>query len=94
MDKKTEEFYIRLREELNNTSAWPGEYLYKFIVPTDDKKIEEVKNAFDNMGAVIKTHQSKTGKYTSLSVNVNMQNPDDVVQKYIEVSNIEGIISL
>lgn len=94
MDKKTEEFYTRLREELNNTSTWPGEYLYKFIVPSDDKKIEEVKNAFDNMGAVIKTKQSKTGKYTSLSVNVTMQNPDEVVQKYIEVSNIDGIISL
>jgi hypothetical protein len=44
MDKKTEEFYTRLREELNNTSTWPGEYLYKFIVPTDPKKIEEVEN--------------------------------------------------
>ena len=94
MDKKTEDFYIRLREELDNTSTWPAEYLYKFIVPTDSKKIEEVENAFDNMGAVIKTKQSKTGKYTSLSVNVNMQNPDEVVQKYIEVSNIDGIISL
>lgn len=94
MDKKTEDFYNRLREELNNTSTWPSEYLYKFIVPTDSKKIEEVENAFDNMGAVIQTHQSKTGKYTSLSVNVTMKNPDDVVEKYIEVSNIEGIISL
>ncbi|HPW98522.1 MAG TPA: DUF493 family protein [Flavobacterium sp.] len=94
MDKKTEEFYIRLREELNNTSTWPSEYLYKFIVPTDPKKVEEVENAFDNMGAVIKTSQSKTGKYTSLSVNVTMNNPDAVVEKYIEVSNIDGIISL
>ncbi|WNM19013.1 DUF493 family protein [Flavobacterium capsici] len=94
MDKKTEEFYIRLKEELNNTSNWPSEYLYKFIVPTDPKKIEEVENAFDNMGAVIQTHQSKTGKYTSLSVNVTMKTPDDVVEKYIEVSNIDGIISL
>lgn len=94
MDKKTEEFYIRLKEELNNTSNWPSEYLYKFIVPTDPKKVEEVENAFDNMGAVIKTHQSKTGKYTSLSVNVTMESPQDVVEKYIEVSNIEGIISL
>jgi uncharacterized protein len=94
MDKKTEDFYNRLREELNNTSTWPSEYLFKFIVPTDPKKVEEVENAFDNMGAVIQTHQSKTGKYTSLSVNVTMTNPDNVVQKYIEVSNIEGIISL
>jgi len=53
-----------------------------------------VENAFDNMGAVIQTNQSKNGKYTSLSVNVMMENPDSVVEKYIEVSNIEGIISL
>jgi putative lipoic acid-binding regulatory protein len=94
MDKKTEDFYNRLREELNTTSTWPSEYLYKFIVPTEAKKIEEVENAFDNMGAVIHTNQSKTGKYTSVSVNVMMQSPDHVVEKYIEVSTIEGIISL
>ena len=94
MDKKTQEFYTRLREELNNTSTWPSEYLYKFIVPTDPKKIEEVENAFDNLGAVIHTTQSKTGKYTSVSINVMMESPENVVEKYIEVSNIEGIISL
>jgi uncharacterized protein len=94
MDKKTEEFYVRLKEELSTTSAWPSEYLYKFIVPTESKKILEIENAFNNIGAVIKTHQSKTGKYTSVSINVTMENPDAVVEKYIEVSNIEGIISL
>jgi uncharacterized protein len=94
MDKKTEEFYTRLKEELANASEWPSEYLYKFIVPTNSKKIEEVENTFDNMGAVIKTHKSKAGKYTSISVNVMMETPELVVEKYIEVSNIEGIISL
>jgi hypothetical protein len=93
MDKKTEEFYIRLKEELQNTSIWPSEYLYKFIVPTDFKKIEAVENAFNNMGAVIKTQQSKAGKYTSLSVNVTLDSPDNVIEKYLEVSSIEGIIS-
>ncbi len=94
MDKKTEEFYARLKEELATTSVWPSEYLYKFIVPSDLKKIVEIESAFNNMGAVIKTTQSKTGKYTSVSVDVQMQNPDAVIAKYIEVSGIEGIISL
>lgn len=94
MDKKTEEFYIRLKEELANTSLWPSEYLYKFIVPTDANKIEEVENAFNGMGAVIKTNQSKNGKYTAVSINVKMKNPDAVIEKYKEVSSIEGIISL
>lgn len=94
MDKKTEEFYIRLKEELANTSSWPSEYLFKFIVPSEPAKISAVEDAFNNMGAVIKTQKSTAGKYTSVSVNVQMENPEAVVGKYIEVSTIEGIISL
>ena len=94
MDKKTEEFYIRLKEELANTSMWPTSYLYKFIVPSDTNKINKVEAAFDNMGAVISTQQSKTGKYTSISITVDMLNPDAVIQKYQELATIEGIISL
>jgi len=94
MDKKTEEFYERLKEELRTTSSWPTIYLYKFIVPTDTSKILAVEEAFNNMGAVINTVQSKTGKFTSVSVNVSMQSPEHVVTKYLEVSTIEGIISI
>ena len=94
MDKNTEEFYERLKEELRTTSNWPSIYLYKFIVPTETSKITAVEEAFNNMGAVINTVQSKTGKFTSVSVNVNMESPEHVVEKYQEVSTIEGIISL
>jgi len=94
MDEKTQEFYKRLKSELLNTSLWPSIYLYKFVVPTDTEKMERIFSAFDNMGAFIDTKLSKTGKYTSVSVNVKMKNPDDVIQKYIELSDIEGILSL
>lgn len=94
MDKKSEEFYIRLKEELQTTSEWPAIYLYKFIVPTDTDRVLAVENAFNNMGAVINTNQSKTGKFTSISVNVRMKDPEHVIEKYIEVSTVEGIISL
>ncbi|MBC7525858.1 MAG: DUF493 family protein [Flavobacterium sp.] len=93
MDKKTEEFYTRLKEELGNTSSWPSEYLYKFIVPTDTFKVKKVEDAFDNMGAVIVTKKSKTKKFTSISVNLTMESPEKVVEKYLEVSTVEGIIS-
>lgn len=94
MDKKTEEFYIRLKDELANTSLWPAPYLYKFIVPSENHKIAQVEAAFNNMGAVIHTKQSKTGKYTSISINVDMKDPDAVIAKYQELATIEGIISL
>ena len=94
MDKKTEDFYIRLKEELSNSTLWPSEYLYKFIVPSDVDKIAKIEGAFNDLGAVITTQQSKTGKFTSISVSVNMPNAQSVIDKYIAVSEIEGIISL
>ncbi|WPR70040.1 DUF493 family protein [Flavobacterium sp. NG2] len=94
MDKKTEEFYERLKGELEKSNTWPALYLYKFIVPTDKEKIEQIQKAFDCLGAVIKTTQSKTGKFTSVSVDVQMKNPQAVIEKYQELSTIEGIVSL
>ncbi|MEW5675090.1 DUF493 family protein [Flavobacterium enshiense] len=94
MDKKTEEFYQRLKEELINSTIWPSEYLYKFIVPTDPGKITAIENSFNGMGAVINTNKSKAGNYTSVSINVRMNSAQAVIDKYIELSAIEGIISL
>lgn len=90
-----EEFYAKLKTQLYETSSWPSIYLYKFIVPTDDSKIKQIQDIFDNMGAVIKTIKSKNGNYTSVSVNVSMKDPETVIVKYIEVGEkVEGVISL
>ncbi|SFR48198.1 hypothetical protein SAMN04490243_2045 [Robiginitalea myxolifaciens] len=89
-----EDFYNRLEQELTNSTQWPSDYLYKFIIPTDEDKSRQISRIFDNTGAVIKSKQSRNGKYTSLSVNVRMKNPQEVIEKYREVSVVEGVISL
>ena len=97
LNQNNEAFYKKLKLQLIDTSLWPSVYLYKFIVKSESQKIAELERLFDNMGAVIKTSKSKNGKYTSVSVNVNvkMKNPDSVIEKYKEVANtIEGVISL
>ncbi len=94
MDKNTEEFYKRLLEELAGSADWPAPYLFKFIVPSAQEKIEAIEKSFDCMGAVINTQKSKTGKYTSVSIHVTMPGPVEIVEKYKELSKIEGIISL
>ena len=94
MDNKSEEFFARLKNELEKTHDWPAEYLFKFIVPTDKQKTDAVANAFDGLGAVISTKKSKNETYTSVSINVQMPTAQSVIDKYIEVSVIEGIISL
>ena len=90
-----EEFYKKLKEQLYDTTTWPSEYLYKFIVPSDKQKIVAIASFFDNLGAVITTTESKNGKYTSISINVPMKNPEAVIEKYREVADkVEGVISL
>ena len=94
MNKKTEEFFARLKVELDNSNEWPAEYLFKFIVPTTTANVLAVENAFNDLGAVIKTTKSKNEKFTSVSINVQMVSAQHIIDKYIEVSVIEGIISL
>ncbi len=91
---KAEEFYNRLKNELLKNTNWPADYLYKFIVPTDPKRINQIQDIFDNTGAVIESKQSRKGKYTSLSITVHLKNPDEVIDKYKEVGKVEGVISL
>ena len=79
---------------MEETTTFPSEYLYKFIVPTKSDGIQEIENMFDNMGAVISTKESRKGTYTSVSVMVKLASADMVISKYKEVATIDGIISL
>lgn len=94
-NSKTGDFYKKLKQQLEETTNWPSEYLYKFIVKSDADKVVQIENLFDQTGAVINTKASKNGKYTSVSINLIMKSPEDVISKYIEVTdNVEGVISL
>lgn len=91
-DKKA--FYIKLKEQLEDTTKFPGDYMYKFIVPTDNNQLEEVQNLFNNKGAVIKTKKSKTGKYVSVTIVLKLKKAEEVIMYYKKAENIKGIISL
>ena len=92
--QKTDEFYKRLREQLEGDTTWPSEYLYKFIIPASLEKLAEIEAIFDGLGANIQTRDSTKGTYTSISIKVGMQSADAVIEKYLEVSKVEGVISL
>lgn len=94
MDKKSEEFYARLKIKLEESNTWPAEYLYKFILPNEAEKIDKLNHIFDNLGAVITTRISAKENYFSFSIHVMMENPQHVIDKYLEVAEIEGVVSL
>lgn len=89
-----DEFYSKLKVQLEDTTKFPADYLYKFIVPTTENQVAEVEDLFDNTGAVIKTKKSKTGKYVSVSIILKLKNSDEVISYYKKAEKIKGIISL
>jgi len=93
-DKKVTEFYNRLRLQLEGDTTWPALYLYKFIVPASLEKTAMIEVIFDGTNAEISTRESSKGTFTSFSIKVKMDSPNAVIQKYKEVSKIEGVISL
>jgi len=93
-EKKTAEFYERLKKQLEEDVTWPAPYLFKFIVPADLEKIAEINSVFDATDAEVNTRDSSKGTYTSLSIRVTMESPDAVIEKYLEVSKVDGVISL
>ena len=92
--KKQEEFYKKLKIRLEETTVFPAEYMYKFIIPSDKEKLAQIEKIFDFSGAVITTKLSKTGKYNSITVLVKMKSSEAIIKKYVEVSIVEGVISL
>ncbi|MGV6828532.1 MAG: DUF493 family protein [Flavobacteriales bacterium] len=93
-EKKIKEFYKRLETQLDKDTEWPSIYLFKFIVPAEEKATEKIEEIFKEMNAQISTRNSSKGTYTSISIKVKMNSPEHVVEKYLEVSKIEGVISL
>ncbi|MEN8777430.1 MAG: DUF493 family protein [Polaribacter sp.] len=89
-----DEFYTKLKVQLEDTTKFPADYLYKFIVPTTENQVAEVEGIFDKTGAVIKTKKSKTGKYVSVSIMLKLKNSDEVISYYKKAEKIKGIISL
>lgn len=93
MDEK-KDVYKKLKETLDETTTFPAKYLYKFIIPNETSKLKQVQDLFNYGGAVIDTRPSKTGKYISISVLIEMQSSAEIISKYEEAGTIKGIISL
>ncbi len=89
-----DDFYSKLKIQLDDTTDFPADYLYKFIVPASENQVTEVESIFNNTGAVINTKNSKTGKYVSVSIILKLNSSDEIIAYYRKVEKIKGIISL
>lgn len=89
-----ESFYKKLKNQLDETTPFPSDYMYKFIVPSEGNQLNQIQKIFDHKNAVITKRKSKTGKYISVSIVINLINSNAVISYYKKTEKIKGIISL
>ena len=89
-----DDFYSKLKIQLDDTTDFPADYLYKFIVPASENQVTEVESIFNNTAAVINKKNSKTGKYVSVSIILKLNSSDEIIAYYRKVEKIKRIISL
>lgn len=87
------DLFNNLRDKLSKENNWPQVYMFKFIIPADNKKMALVESKFSDE-ANISQKESSNGKYMSITVKEVMLNADAVIQKYKDVSEIEGVMAL
>jgi putative lipoic acid-binding regulatory protein len=88
------DFYETFKERLEDLETFPKDYTYKFILPKDQDHFNQIQSVFDDTGAQFDFKDSKTGKYTSITVNLNVKDADQVIYYYKEVAKIKGVIML
>lgn len=89
-----QEFYDNLKEKLDDTTEFPSEYMYKFIMPNENQKMAEVQSVFDNANPEFAYRESKSGKFLSITVMVYVLDSDTIIDYYKRIGKIDGVIML
>lgn len=78
------------KEKLESVGQFPMLYMFKFIVPMGREN--EVGALFPKNEMSLKP--SSGGKYVSTTIQVMMENSDQIIEIYEQASVIEGVIAL
>ena len=80
----------QFKEKLEANHDFPCSYMFKFIVPL--KKKEALIDLLPKMALKIKT--SANNKFVSITLSVEMESSENVIDIYNQVYQIEGIIAI
>lgn len=80
----------QFKQTLDEHHQWPCPYIYKFIIPSEN--LQQLCDLFPEES--IKTRESKTGKYTSVTLTSTMCSSDEVMEYYERAAQVPGLMSL
>lgn len=89
----TEQELKNFKEKILETTTFPSVYMYKFIVPSENRSIALVESLFEPE-TDIHTKESGNGKYTSITGMQVVVNVEEIMDVYKKASTIKGILFL
>lgn len=89
----TEEDLEKLRLKLVETTTFPSVYMFKLIVPSENRTIALVENIFE-AESEIHTKESDKGKYTSITVKQVVISAEEIIEVYKKAAAIQGVMML
>lgn len=93
-DQHIDDFYLTFKEKLEEIHTFPSDYIFKFIVASEQSNIAKVYSIFENADASFSMRDSKNGKYSSITVKAPVSDANDVVIYYRQVAALEGVMML
>lgn len=93
-NQSVDDFYVTFKEKLQEIHTFPTDYLFKFILPSEQSNIAKVHAIFENANTNLSIRDSKNGKYLSITIKVAVSDADDVIIYYRQVAAIDGVVML
>ena len=93
IDQKNIETLERLRQQLLKTEQWPLKYMFKFIVPNSDGRVDSVK-ALLPIGGQTTYRPSKDIHYVAITHVNYMHSADEIISTVQRATSVPGVISL
>jgi len=93
-DLHVDDFYLTFKKKLEEVHTFPSDYIFKFIVSSEQSNIAKLYSIFENANASFSMRESKNGKYSSITVKAPVSDADDVVIFYRQVAAIDGVMML
>lgn len=79
---------------LEENYSWPCLYMFKFICPAKNENIAHLESLFNSESSEVIIRQSSKGNFVSITAKEIMLSPEKVLNRYKEVEQIPGLLSL
>jgi uncharacterized protein len=85
--------FRNLRYRLMENGSWPLKYMFKFISPNQNGKVDKIKALLPETGIMTFKHTSDL-KHVSITCVALMDSADQIIDITEKVGKIEGVVVL